>query len=471
MQPNKFNYRLVWLLSLLVAVALIAAQCGGAAAPAPAQKEAAPVEAAAAEKEAQPTEAAAAASSTEGEKITLRIAWWGSQDRHDRTIKVIEMYEAENPNVDITFEFAGWEDFWTKMTTQAAGGNLPDVMQQDYARLEEWVSRDLIMPLDDYVKSGVIDLSDVPAASIDGGRINGTLYAINIGSNSQAIILDADAFKKAGLDLPSENWTWQDFEKTALALHEKLGIWGMGPGLTNEQIWKSLYLGHGEWSYADDGSKLGYTDDQIFADYLHMVLRLQEAGAIPTREEESARFTGVGPEADPIVTQESAMASYWSNQIIAIQKAAGEEHNFVMIHLPRPEGGKSSNYLKPGQFLSITKQAKHPDEAAKFISYFTNSIEANKVLLAERGVPISPKVQEALLPLLGKPQKAMFDYLKRVEADYSPIRPPDPPGHADLVNNVWWPEIIDPVMFKLITPEEGVAKLRELGSDILAKQK
>ena len=201
MQPNKFNYHFVWLLSLLVAVALIAAQCGGAAAPAqqeaapaPAEQEAAPVEEAAAEKEAQPTEAAeAAASSSEGEKIALRIAWWGSQDRHDRTIKVIEMYEAENPNVDITFEFAGWDDYWTKMTTQAAGGNLPDVMQQDYARLEEWVSRDLIMPLDDYVKSGVIDLSDVPAASIDGGRIDGTLYAINIGSNSQTIILDADA--------------------------------------------------------------------------------------------------------------------------------------------------------------------------------------------------------------------------------------------------------------------------------------
>ena len=104
------------------------------------------------------------------------------------------------------------------------------------------------------------------------------------------------------------------------------------------------------------------------------------------------------------------MDAVWSNQIVAVQSAAGEDRNFVLVHLPRPEGGQPSNYLKPSQFFSITKHAKHPEEAAKFINYFTNNIEANKVLLAERGVPISPKVNEALTPLLGKSQVAISDY-------------------------------------------------------------
>jgi multiple sugar transport system substrate-binding protein len=413
---------------------------------------------------------AAAAAPAAGEKIELRIAWWGSQKRHDDTIKVIEMYEAENPNVDITYEFASFNDYWTKLAPQAAGGNLPDIMQQDYARIEEWVANDWLMPLDGFVESGAIDLSDVPAGSINGGRIGGALYGLNLGNNSQAFILDTDAFAKAGLELPAQNWTWQEFEQTVLALHEKTGIWGMGPGLDNEQIWKSLYLGHGEWSYSNDGNQIGYTDDQIYADYLHMLLELQEAGAIPSREEVVARFTGVGPENDPIVTQESAIASYWSNQIVAIQSAAGENRNFYLAHLPRPEGGQPSNYLKPSMFFSITKHAKHPEEAAKFINYFTNNLEANKVLMAERGVPISPKIQESLKPLLGKSQTAMFDFLARVEADSSPIRPADPAAHADLIDNIYWPEVIDPVLFGLITPEEGVATLRKLGGELLAQQ-
>jgi hypothetical protein len=118
---------------------------------------------------------AVAAAPADGEKIELRIAWWGSQNRHDRTIKVIEMYEAENPNVDITYEFAGFDDYWTKLAPQAAGGNLPDIIQQDYARIEEWVARDVMLPLDGFVESGLIDLSDVPVESIDGGRVGGTL--------------------------------------------------------------------------------------------------------------------------------------------------------------------------------------------------------------------------------------------------------------------------------------------------------
>ena len=86
---------------------------------------------------------------SQSEAVELRIAWWGSQNRHDRTIAVIELYEELNPNVDVVFEFSGWNDHWTKMSTQAAGDNLPDIMQQDYARLEEWVGNGLLYPLDD----------------------------------------------------------------------------------------------------------------------------------------------------------------------------------------------------------------------------------------------------------------------------------------------------------------------------------
>jgi multiple sugar transport system substrate-binding protein len=118
-------------------------------------------------------------------------------------------------------------------------------------------------------------------------------------------------------------------------------------------------------------------------------------------------------------------------------------------------------------FFSITKHAKYPDEAAKFINWFTNDLEANKILMAERGVPISPKIQEALAPLLGKPQKAMFDFLKKIEAESSPICPPDPAGAGDVDTNVYVPEVIDPVMFKSITPEEAAVIFREKANEIL----
>lgn len=81
------------------------------------------------------------AAAVHGQDRTMYIEWWGSQNRHDRTIKVIEAYEVAHPGLDITYEFANFNDYWTKLNTQAAGSQLPCVMQQDCAYLAEWVQR------------------------------------------------------------------------------------------------------------------------------------------------------------------------------------------------------------------------------------------------------------------------------------------------------------------------------------------
>lgn len=406
---------------------------------------------------------------TAADQIELRVTWWGSQDRHDRTIKVIDMFMKEHPEIKIVYEFANWNDYWTKLSTQAAGGNLPDVMQQDYARIEEWSGKKLIIPLDDFVKDGTLNFANVADSALAGGRLNGKLYAINLGSNSQSITIDVDAFKKAGMELPKQNWTLADFEKIALEFKAKTGMYVIGAQLTNEQQWKSLYLSLGQWAYAKDGKSLGYTDDQPFIDYLKMVLRLQDAGAIPPMAEE-IELIKQGIEAEPMVKGKAAMEYLWSNQVVAVAKAAGEGRNFVLNHLPRSKAdGPAANYVKPSQFFSITSHSKHPKEAAMFIDYFTNSVEANKVLLAERGVPISSVVAKELEPLLTASQKEMFAYMARVMKDNSPLPPPDPKYHAELMTTVYDPAVRDAVRFGKITPEEGAKLLRERAADILAQ--
>lgn len=403
--------------------------------------------------------------------IELQMTWWGSQNRHDRTIKVIEAYETANPGIDIVYEFANFTDYWTKVNTQAAGGQMACIMQQDYAYLAEWANRGLLMPLDPFYESGAIDISNINESFLVGGKVNDAYYGISLGTNSQSIILDVDAFEAAGLELPSPDWTWAEFEETALALKDKLGIWAITSGtsgLSDIQLWKSLMLGHGELPFAADGTALGYTDDTALTEYFNMILRLQDAGAISTPEE-AAEYTNAGPEGSQIVVGKSAMQYQWSNQVVAIFSAAGEDRNFKLWHLPRPEGGQAENYLKPSMFFSITSGCPNPEEAAKFINYFTNDLAANEILFAERGVPISNVVREHLVPLLDPVGQETFDFIARVEADSSPIFPADPPGFSDFYNNVYTPLFVDPVLYKQITVEEGVAILRQEGEAILAQ--
>ncbi|MBZ0282241.1 MAG: extracellular solute-binding protein [Anaerolineae bacterium] len=403
--------------------------------------------------------------------IELQMTWWGSQNRHDRTIKVIETYEAANPGIDIVYEFANFTDYWTKVNTQAAGGQMACVMQQDYAYLSEWANRGLLMPLNTYFEDGTIDVSNVGESILAGGQVGDSYYGLSLGTNSQSIILDVDAFERAGLELPSPDWTWAEFEETALALKENLGIWAITSGtsgLSDIQLWKSLMLGYGELPFALDGSTFGYTDDAPLTEYFNMILRLQDAGAISTPEE-AAEYTNAGPEGSQIVVGKSAMQYQWSNQVVAIFSAGGEDRNFKLWHLPRPEGGQAQNYLKPSMFFSITEGCANPEEAAKFINYFTNDLAANEVLFAERGVPISTVVREHLTPMLDPVGLETFDFIARVEADSSPIFPPDPPGFSDFYNNVYTPLFVDPVLYKQISVEEGVALLRQEGEAILAQ--
>lgn len=406
----------------------------------------------------------------------LAVAWWGSQNRADRTIEVINQYMAAHPDVNITYEFANFTDYWTLMNTKAAGQQLPCVMQQDYAYLAEWSTRDLIIPLDPYYESGAIDTTNIDQVLLDGGKVGDSYYGISLGTNSQSIIIDVDAFEQAGIEIPADDWTWTDFENIALELHEKLGIWAIhlglpgtpSAGIEDVQFWKAYNLGYGLPVNSADGKSLGYEDDTPTIEYFSMINRLQDAGALASGEE-AAEYAALPLEGSAIVIGATAMQYQWSNQVVAVYAGAGEERNLKLVPLPRPEDGQSSNYLKPSQFFSITTQCEHPDVAADFINFVTNDLTANETLFAERGVPISSAVREHLEPMLDAAGAETFDFISRIADDVSPLPPPDPPNWSNFTTNGYGPLVAAPLVYQQITPEEAAVVLREQANAILGQ--
>ena len=172
-----------------------------------------------------------------------------------------------------------------------------------------------------------------------------------------------------------------------------------------------------------------------------------------SREEEIAEPATL--ENNALVTGNAAMYFAHTNQFVGLSTAAGEDRNLMMVPVPRAEGAQQpAVYFKPSMFFSISAHSEHPEEAAMFIDFFTNSIEANQVLGPERGVPISTMVQEALKPQLTPAEAAPFDFLATLET--SPIRPPDPTKHGEIQTNITTPLVIDPLLYGEIPPEEAV---------------
>lgn len=112
--------------------------------------------------------------SAQAQAARLRMLWWGSQERADRTNKAIAAYKQIKPDLDIAGEFAGWSDYWPRLATQVAGRNAPDLIQMDYRYIFEYGRRGALAPLDDYIGKG-LKIEDFGKMNIDSGRVDGKL--------------------------------------------------------------------------------------------------------------------------------------------------------------------------------------------------------------------------------------------------------------------------------------------------------
>ena len=159
------------------------------------------------------------------EQTVLRMAWWGSQTRHDRTVAAIELYESEHPDVDIEYEYYSADDYFTKLQTLVASHEVWDIFQMG-GNFPAYI--DSIQPLDGFVDEGIIDVSDVPEAYLSITRdADGNLVGFSNGINTYGIAYDADLFEECGIPAPAENWTWDDFAEAARTIHEHTGMFGV----------------------------------------------------------------------------------------------------------------------------------------------------------------------------------------------------------------------------------------------------
>ena len=111
-------------------------------------------------------------------KIDLRVSWWGGDARHEKYRQMLDHYEELHPEVNIIREFAGFDGYFDKLTVQAASGSMPDVVHMHLTKVADYASRGALLPLDEYVESGIIDLSEFNQAIIDSGKVDGKIYIV-----------------------------------------------------------------------------------------------------------------------------------------------------------------------------------------------------------------------------------------------------------------------------------------------------
>jgi len=400
------------------------------------------------------TQATTAVETVKQDVGPLRIMWWGSQTRHDRTLAVLDLY-TENTGVQFEPEFYGFDDYITKLNTLIAAADGPDLMQMggNFPTYQEHIEY-----LNSYIDSGVIDTKNTDASMIGITTLEGNTIGLSSGTNAPAMAYDPALFEKAGVALPTFKWTWDDFEKAADAIHKKLGILGVSQTQNNEfEILTTAVTQYntGESLFLEPYRlALNYNDDKYVVDFMEMVKRMTKSGSYPT----PARMAEIKDiEGDPLVKGESAMTWLYSNQFVALSNAAKRPLKLICTPRRTVDGPLSLN-ITSSQMFCMYNKSKHKEAAAKFLSFFANDEHANLILKGERGIPIMRNVRAILATGLSDAEKEIYSYIDNLAKEASTNIVLNSPVQTEIRDS--YIRVVEEFKFDKSTSAQAAAKFK-----------
>ncbi|MCR1841023.1 ABC transporter substrate-binding protein [Murimonas intestini] len=408
-----------------------------------------------------------AAEDGDAKEVTIKIAWWGGQTRHEQTQQVLDLYSELHPNVKFVASPSGWDGYFEKLSTQTASGAMPDIVQMDYLYLTTYAKNNSVADLQEFIDNGTIDVSGIDEKLLNTGQIDDKMTGLVLSTSMLSFGYNPDVLAEAGVEEPTADWTWSDFIEMSKKVHEATGKYGPAMDTALDTNGFNYWVRqHGQSLFSEDNKSLGYTDDKICEDYFTMWNSLMEEGVLPNPDE-YAQIATLGQEAGPVVTGDAAMIMEWNNYA---SKLSSVNDKIKMVTPPMSDDSDAKGlWMKPGMFFSVAETSQVKQEAAEFINWFINSKEANDIMMAERGTPVSSEIRDYMISSgkLGEQQKAMFEGVDEAAAICGDTPAPDPVGMSEI--NEAFKNAANSVYYGQATAEDAAAAFREEANSILER--
>jgi len=387
------------LMSLISSMGLSACSNGGSA-PTASNSTAAPSAAA----------ATAAPVAKKEDNVSIRFAWWGDGKRHEKYNAIADMYEKQHPNVKIVREFGSFNDYWDKMATQTAGGNMPDVVGMHATYVADYARRNTLLDLGSFVQDGTINLKDFPPAVQEAGKVSGKTVMVAQGVTMTGWEYNTAMFDKLGVKYPDYNWTWDDFTAKALELQKAIkenGVWAAGDNsgdITGVQVFARQ---RGKELFTTEG-KLGVNKDDMVA-WFSIWDQLRKAKAIPDAAT-TEQYATVSLDQGLFVKNKLMLTVFPFNQIPLYQNYI-KDGEVRALRRPLDPKGKEGEFVE-GAYLAVSANSKQAKTAADFINFFVNNEEAEKVFKLEQGALGSTKGNDTIKSLLSPAEQRTTDAIQ-----------------------------------------------------------
>lgn len=319
--------------------------------------------------------------SASGEQVELRWAMSAdSQAEVDVWQNLADRVTAEYPNVKIKLETTAYKDYYNKLTTQAAGNDLPCIAGLQAQRVPD--VGELFVPLDDKL-SGLVDIQDYEASIVEGLTNDGNLLAVPYDLGPYVIFYNIDMFKEAGLEEPQPGWTKEQFLEAAHAL-TKDGKYGYAVDGTPD-MWFPYVLSIGG-SYLDAEGNPDLTNDKVVQGFTFVTDLVTEEKVAP---------------APPATGASNWPADQWRNGNVAMVIDgpwqlinARDTVSFEVGLTTPPAFDGTSITTMSGTGFGVTASCSNPEEAAQAISVIIGPDSQQYIAEEGRGFPAYKAAQD-----------------------------------------------------------------------------
>lgn len=336
------------------------------------------------------------------EEVTLTLAFWGNDVRAEMYNEAIAAFEEEYPNITVNSTFLDFPSFWERRQTEAAGGNLPDVMQFDYSYLRQYSENGLLLDLDPYL-GNVIETDPLPQNILDIGVVGGTTYGIATSTNAWGMYTNPTLLAEVGVE-EFAGGTWDDYAAWMGEVTEASGgeVWGGSDYAGRIQNFEIQLRAEGSALFTEDGEP-GF-DEARLAEFWEDGQEVIASGAVipAQRLEELFPTSGFGAAL-------TASELTWDNFGAGYLGELGEGYpELGLVAPPVTVEGAQDLYLKPSMLHSISANTDHPEAAATLVNFLVNSPQSGEIFGTNRGLPASETALAA----------AELDPLSQQIADY-----------------------------------------------------
>nr|WP_276318753.1 extracellular solute-binding protein [Marinitoga lauensis] len=107
------------------------------------------------------------------------------------------------------------------LKTRLSAGTAPDIFYVDVYFFQEFASKNVLLPLDLYIKRDNFDLDAYFPSLINAFKYNNRVYGIAKDFSTLALYYNKEIFDKYGVPYPTNNDTWFDLLDKALQLKRK----------------------------------------------------------------------------------------------------------------------------------------------------------------------------------------------------------------------------------------------------------